>query len=99
MWVTLFRLIALNLLPCPAAALGRGILAAASRDLPQDLPLWGGYPAWRERKQRLLEGTNGAEIKNGKDREEEREAKVEIQILSGAGGRSQSVTQPLLCRC
>lgn len=33
-------------------------------------------------------GVNGAEIKNGKEKEEKREAKVEIQLLfrAGAGG-------------
>lgn len=36
----------------------RVALAAASRDLPQDLNPWGGYPEWGERKQRLLEGWN-----------------------------------------
>lgn len=54
-----------------SSCLGEGVaLAAATRDLTQDLPPWGGHPGQGERKRRLLEGTNEAEIKKwqGKER-------------------------------
>lgn len=75
MWVTPLRLIALNLLPCSGAVtLGRG---SCPGTCPHGVGTQG---RGRGNRGSLLEGTNEAEIKNGKEKEKEREAKIEIQI-------------------
>lgn len=108
MWMRPLGLIALNPNLCSADVSGMGynrwgcqIPPPGANGDPRQDPASAGWVASVGGEDGRA-GINGAEIKNGKEKEEKREAKVEIQLLfrAGAGGEESACytafTPPLL---